>query len=468
MDMPSDAFDGDQREDDTFQRAATLRSGIAAPIFGLIERAADGPIPVRVDAWDGSSAGPSDAVLTLSVRSARALRRLLWAPNELGAARAYASGELDLTAVDGDLLAGFTDPRIAEAAARSRGTGGARLALWLDLLALAADTGQLRRPLAPPPEEARVRGSLHSRRRDAAAISHHYDIGNEFYRLLLGHSMVYSCAYWTHDPSSTYSVDQAQRDKLDLVCGKLALQPGQRLLDVGCGWGSLVVHAATRYQVRAVGITLSEQQAAYAVEAAARAGVSDQVEIRLQDYRDVADAPYDAVASVGMAEHLGEQQYQEYCSRIRDVLKPGGRLLHHQITAAHPGAGRRRRGGFIGRYIFPDGDLRPLGEVVCRLEDAGLEVRDVESLREHYVLTLAAWAANLDEQWASACELSTPTRARIWRLYLIGCAAAFASGRISVHQILAVRHGEAGMVAMPRVRTDWLPSFPETRGDHER
>lgn len=458
MDMSRPARDED-RQDSTASQAGSSRPDVAELLYGLVERAAGTPIPLRVRAWDGSEAGPPEAMLTLSLQSARALRRMLWSPGELGAARAYVAGELDLTAEDGDLIAAFADPRMARAAANARRERGALLPLWLDLLALAADQRQLGPPLPPPPAEARVKGRIHSRRRDAAVISHHYDLGNDFYRLLLGPSMVYSCAYWTRDLSTTYTVDQAQRDKLDLVCGKLGLQPGQRLLDVGCGWGSLVIHAAASYKVQAVGVTVSEQQAAYALEAAGRAGVGDLVEIRVQDYRDIDDGSYDAVASVGMAEHLGGQHYQEYCAQIWELLRPGGRLLHHQITAAHPSEGRRRRNGFIGRYIFPDGDLRPLGEVIRRLEDAGLEVRDVESLREHYMLTLAAWATNLDSHWSAACSLTSPTRVRIWRLYLIGCAAAFATGAVSIHQAVAVRPLPTGDAGLPRRRSEWLPDI---------
>lgn len=224
--------------DESSQSRGNSRVGVAELLYGLIERVAGTPLAIRVEAWDDSTAGPADAALTLSVRSARAISRLLWAPGELGAARAYVAGDLDLSANSAAILGAFSDPSIASAVANARRSGRARLGLWLDLLALAVDTGQLRLSPPVPSEEAHVRGRLHSRRRDAAAISHHYDLGNDFYRLLLGDSMVYSCAYWTADPGETYALEEAQRDKLEVVCGKLALQPGQRLLDVGCGWGS--------------------------------------------------------------------------------------------------------------------------------------------------------------------------------------------------------------------------------------
>jgi cyclopropane-fatty-acyl-phospholipid synthase len=439
---------GDHRPSETMPRS------LAGTLIDLIERQTGGPIPVAVRAWDGSVAGPDDAVLTITLARARALRWLLWSPGELGAARAYVAGDLDF---DGDLLEALSHPRMIEAATRARGHGGRNLAGWLRLVGLARRNAVLGAALAAPADEIRLRGRLHSRRRDAAAIRHHYDVGDAFYRLILGSSMVYSCGFWSADPSEEYTVDDAQRDKLDLVCGKLGLSPGQRLLDVGCGWGGLVVHAASHYGVQAVGVTVSAGQVAVARERAAAAGVADLVEIRLQDYRDVNDRSFDAIASVGMAEHLGAQQYPQYCDRVLRLLRPGGRLLHHQITAADPASASQRRHGFIGRYVFPDGELRPLGQVVGALEHAGLEVCDVEGLREHYLLTLTAWEANLTAQWSNACRASTPTKARIWRLYLLGSAAAFATGRISVHQVLACRPAGDGRPVLSRLRSTWMP-----------
>jgi cyclopropane-fatty-acyl-phospholipid synthase len=271
---------------------------------------------------------------------------------------------------------------------------------------------------------------------------------------VLGPSIVYSCAYWAEPPSGAFGLDDAQRAKLDLVCRKLGLQPEQRLLDVGCGWGSLVLHAAREYGVRAVGVTLSREQAALARERAEASGLADRVEIRQQDYRAVDDGPYDAIASVGMAEHVGARQVDVYASALRALLVPGGRLLHHAI-ASHPEASGKReepRSSFIDRYVFPDGELEPLGSTVTALDRAGFEVRDVENLREHYTLTLRAWVSRLEEHWEAAVRLTSQGRARVWRLYMVAAALAFEFGEITVNQTLAVARAPDGRSGMPMTR----------------
>ncbi|KAA0930768.1 SAM-dependent methyltransferase, partial [Streptomyces apricus] len=310
-------------------------------------------------------------------------------------------------------------------------------------------------PPAPPREEVRRHSRLsrlHTKRSDRRAISHHYDVGNDFYELVLGPSMVYSCAYW-ETPDGT--LEDAQRDKLSLVARKLDLKPGMRLLDVGCGWGSMAVHAAREYGVRVVGVTLSQEQAAYARKRVAQEGLTDRVEIRVQDYRDVADGPYDAISSIGMAEHVGSERYLEYARDLFGLLKPGGRLLNHQI-------GRRpwqdesayELDGFIDAYVFPDGELAPIGETVTQLERAGFEVRDVESIREHYALTLRRWVADLEARWPEAVRLAGPGRARVWRLYMAASALAFERNQIGVNQVLAVRTPQSGASGLPlRTRT---------------
>ncbi|MBU3870331.1 cyclopropane-fatty-acyl-phospholipid synthase family protein, partial [Streptomyces sp. 4503] len=310
-------------------------------------------------------------------------------------------------------------------------------------------------PPAPPREEARTGfGPLHSLRRDKKAISHHYDVGNDFYELVLGPSMVYSCAYWDDGPDA--ALEDAQRAKLDLVCRKLALRPGQRLLDVGCGWGSMVLHAAREYGVRAVGVTLSEEQAAYARKRIADAGLTDQVEIRVQDYREVPDGPYDAISSIGMAEHVGSVRYAEYTAILHRLLRPGGRLLNHQIARRpQPDEEAYHVDEFIDRYVFPDGELAPVGRTVTQLEEAGFEVRDVEAIREHYALTLRSWVANLERSWPRAMRLTSPGRARVWRLYMAACALSFERNRIGVNQILAVRTPESGTSGLPLRARDW-------------
>ncbi|MGY2067838.1 class I SAM-dependent methyltransferase [Blastococcus sp. SYSU DS0619] len=401
------------------------------------------PLPLSVRCWDGSERVVEGAP-TLVVRDRKALRRLVLAPGELGLARAYVSGDLD---IEGDLYAALSFPDDLPS----------RPDLRLDRRTLTRLAGPLLRlgvlgpPPSPPPEEARMRGIRHSLHRDRHAISHHYDVGNDFYRLLLGPSLVYSCAYFP-EPGAT--LEQAQEAKLDLVCRKLGLSPGMRLLDVGCGWGSLALHAASRYGVSVVGVTISAAQAELARRRITDAGVADLVEIRLQDYREVHDGPFDAIASVGMAEHVGRAQLPAYAARLHDLLRPGGRLLNHAI-ARGPAAGPDRPdpGSFLTRYVFPDGELQPLATHVQVLEEAGFEVCDTEALRRHYALTCRAWVRNLEEHWAEAVAASSPGRARVWRLYLAGSALAFERHRAGVNQVLAVRPG--GDSRLPLLRPDW-------------
>jgi cyclopropane-fatty-acyl-phospholipid synthase len=430
----------------------------------LAERLLGAPLPVRIRAWDGSESGPPGAPV-LRVRHRRALRRLLWRPGELGLARAWVAGELD-TDGDGELyrlldgLAGLVWEKSERAARPGVRTTLARLrdpdvrAAVRELLAL----GGLLPPPPPPPEERRRSfGARHTRFRDRRAISHHYDVGNDFYALVLGPSMVYSCAYWAPDSDGTAAdLAAAQRAKLDLVCRKLALRPGMRLLDVGCGWASLVLHAAREYGVHAVGVTLSQEQAAYARERVAEEGLADRVEIRVQDYREVRDGPYDAIASIGMAEHVGREPYRRYADSLYALLRPGGRLLNHQI-ARRPLADESAYAvdEFIDAYVFPDGELAPVGQTATVLEEAGFEVRDLESLREHYALTLRAWVANLESAFAEASRLSSYGRARVWRLYMAASALAFERNRIGVNQILAVRTDDDGGSGLPLRTREW-------------
>ncbi|CAM5607745.1 Class I SAM-dependent methyltransferase OS=Streptomyces alboniger OX=132473 GN=CP975_14210 PE=3 SV=1 [Streptomyces alboniger] len=428
----------------------------AQRLKSLVEQLLGAPLPVRVRAWDGSQAGPPGAP-TLVVRNRRAVRRLLWKPGELGLARAWVAGDLD---IEGDLYAGLD---LMSGFVWERGDDARTLAQALrdpefraaarGLIAIAGPP----LPPAPPREEVRrPRRGLHTKRTDRRAISHHYDVGNDFYEIVLGPSMVYSCAYWTDPEADGGTLEAAQRDKLELVSRKLSLRPGQRLLDVGCGWGSMAIHAAREHGVSVVGITLSDEQAAYARKRVAGEGLTDRVEIRVQDYRDVADGPYDAISSIGMAEHVGSERYLEYAEDLFRLLKPGGRLLNHQI-------GRRPQHDesaydideFIDAYVFPDGELAPIGTTVTQLERAGFEVRDVESLREHYALTLRRWVANLEADWARAVRLTSPGRARVWRLYMAASALAFEHNQISVNQVLAVRTAESGDSGMPLRSRTW-------------
>lgn len=430
----------------------------AAPrLHALAEKVLRTPVPVRIRAWDRSEAGPPGAP-TVVIRHRRALRRILWRPGELGLARAWVAGEID---IEGDLyeaLDGISRVLWERGGAPEPARGLPALARDPAVRSAARELVRLAGPWPPPPppsEEVRHRTGLrHTPHRDRRAISHHYDVGNEFYELVLGPSMVYSCAYWDETgPAGT--LDGAQQAKLDLICRKLALRPGLRLLDVGCGWGSLLLHAAREYGVHAVGVTLSHEQAAYARKRIADAGLTDRVEVRVQDYREVADGPYDAIASVGMAEHVGSAQYRAYVAALHGLLKPGGRLLNHQIARRpEPDEAAYEIDDFIDAYVFPDGELAPVGRTVGLLEEAGFEVRDLESLREHYARTLRAWVARLEEHWTEANRFVTPGRARVWRLYMAASALAFEHNRIGVNQILAVRTPPGGASGLPpRART---------------
>ncbi|MFG2850052.1 class I SAM-dependent methyltransferase [Streptomyces mirabilis] len=428
----------------------------ALRLKSLVEQLVGAPLPIRIRAWDGSEAGPPGAPAVV-VRNRRALRRLLWKPGEVGLARAWVAGDLG---VEGDL---YTALDLLSGLVWDRGEDARGVAEALrDPEVRAAVRGLVKMgglplPPSPPQEEMRRRRRhLHTKRSDQRAISHHYDVGNDFYEIVLGPSMVYSCAYWEDGGT----LEAAQRDKLELIAQKLDLRPGQRLLDVGCGWGSMAIHAAREHGVSVVGVTLSHEQAAYARKRVADEGLTDRVEIRVQDYRDVADGPYDAISSIGMAEHVGAERYLEYAEVLYSLLKPGGRLLNHQI--ARPP--RRDESAydvdeFIDAYVFPDGELAPIGTTVTQLERAGFEVRDVESIREHYALTLRRWVTNLEAQWARAVALTGPGRARVWRLYMAASAVAFERNRIGVNQVLAIRTPEpSGASGMPLRARTWNPA----------
>jgi cyclopropane-fatty-acyl-phospholipid synthase len=417
--------------------------GAAAAIAPLLTHFFSGPLPLRVQFWDGTSLGPPEGD-TLQVRSPDAVRRMLWSPSELGLARTFVEGEL---AFEGDV---FEMLAVLRAAAPSHVRTGPRLP-WQALRA-AHRLGALGRPLHPPPEEAAPRGRLHSRTRDAQVVRHHYDVSNGFYAMVLGPAMTYSCARFTSDADT---LEGAQESKHDLICRKLGLPDGsgQRILDVGCGWGSLAIHAARHYGARVVGVTLSPAQAQSARDRVAAAGLDRQVEIRLQDYRDVRDSAFDGIASVGMFEHVGSSKSAEYFGAMRRLIRPEGRLLNHAISSA--GGSRIGSRSFIGRYVFPDGELVDVGKVVLAMEEAGFEVRDVESLREHYAKTLRAWVGNLQQHWEAAVAEVGVRRARVWQLYMAASANGFEDARISVHQVLGVLAAPDGRSGMPPTRRAW-------------
>jgi cyclopropane-fatty-acyl-phospholipid synthase len=418
---------------------------MAPSVAQLVEDVLGTDLPVSIEAFDGSRTGPPDAPTALVFRSPTAFQRILTAPGELGLGRAYVAGDLDVRGSIWDVLA--LRDRLPSMSLDPR--------QLLGVLRLVGATG-LKRP-APLPEEARLHGRRHSKSRDAAAIAHHYDVSNEFYRMVLGPSMTYSCAVWDQ-PAVT--LEAAQEAKYDLISRKLDLRPGMRLLDIGCGWGGMVMHAARHHGVTAVGVTLSRRQAELAEKRIAEAGLGDKVEVRLQDYRDVNDGPYDAISSIGMFEHVGLEKVKEYFDKVHSALRPQGRFLNHAIGRPPFKRGRPRFArSFIDKYVFPDGELHEVGTIVSAIQQAGFEVRHLENLREHYALTLRAWVANLETNWDAAVAQAGPARARIWRLYMAGSAVNFEVGSTQIHQVLATR-SDGGTSAMPL-----RPVFDRATGD---
>ncbi len=403
-----------------------------AELFAMVAGPATG---IEFTAYDGSKAGTPGAPIRLEVCSPRAVQLLLSSPGQLGLARAYVAGEL---AVDGDMY---------EALSSLADLGLGHLS-WADRARVAralAPFAKGYRRVPPPPEEVRLRGFRHSKRRDGDAIHHHYDVSNRFYEWVLGPSMTYTCAVYPHADAT---LEQAQAEKYDLVCRKLDLQPGQRLLDVGCGWGGMVLHAVQHYGVRAIGATLSRQQAEYAQRRIADAGLTDRAEVRFQDYRDVPERDFDAISSIGLTEHIGVANYPSYFKTLRAKLRPQGRLLNHCITRTDPEAKATYRHGFINRYVFPDGELVPVSRIMTAMEDEHLEVRHEENLREHYALTLRDWGRNLDAHWDEAVAEVGAGKARVWRLYMAASRLGFDRNMIQLHQVLLTRSDD-GLAGVP-------------------
>ena len=405
----------------------------------VFDRVTGGGTGIEFRAYDRSRSGPRDAPVSVELRSPRAVSYVVQARNDLGLARAYVAGELE---VHGDLHDALW--RLWQAGDDGNIPVRERLRM---LRALGLRT---LRPVAPPAEEVRPRGRLHSKLRDSQAVSHHYDVSNRFYRWILGPSMAYTCAVY---PDADATLEEAQFEKFDLVCRKLALRPGMRLLDVGCGWGSMVLHAVRHYGVEAIGVTLSSRQVEYAQAAIADAGLADRAEVRLLDYRDVPESDFDAISSIGLTEHVGRAQMPGYFAFLHGKLRPQGRLLNHCITRANDKDPNLMKDGFIDRYVFPDGELSGPGRIISTMHDAGFELRHEENLREHYSRTLAAWSRNLDEHWDDAVADVGEARARVWRLYLAGSQVSFDGNWIQLHQVLGTR-SEDGRAGMP-LRPDW-------------
>ncbi|HVY78191.1 MAG TPA: cyclopropane-fatty-acyl-phospholipid synthase family protein [Solirubrobacterales bacterium] len=378
--------------------------------------------PFTVEFWDGTRLPASNgAGPTFFVRSPRAAAHVLRAPGQLGLGRAYVSGDIDVDDMDAviEVLDGWQPPALDGAAKRRLLLGAVRAAGF-------------QRPPRRPQAELVLSGRRHSKERDAKAVRHHYDVSNEFFALFLDQSMTYSCAFWAEGAET---LERAQEEKLDTVARKLALQEGDRVLDVGCGWGAFPLRAATRYGAKVLGITLSPPQAEEARRRAEAAGVADRVEVRVMDYRDLAASGerFDAIASIGMVEHVGEVQIDEYARTLAGLLEPGGRLLNHGIARLRhtdPEAG-----AFSERYVFPDGEPLHLSRVLLALERAGFVARHVSEHGADYAETLRHWARRLDENLEEAIRLAGPERVRVWRLYLRAARNGFESGFLSIYQV---------------------------------
>ncbi|HET7326668.1 MAG TPA: class I SAM-dependent methyltransferase [Nocardioidaceae bacterium] len=412
------------------------------PIAAAFAALADGPLPFRVTAYDASSAGPPDAAIGLHLANERAAAYLVTAPGELGLARAYVAGDLQLSGVHPG------NPYLA-----LRTLGDALLSRRpepRDVLRLATAIGVRRiiPPPPPPPQESLpdwrriTSGWLHSRGRDAEAIHHHYDVSNRFYEMVLGPSMTYTCSCY---PTADSTLEQAQEHKHDLVARKLGLAEGMRLLDVGCGWGGMVMHAAREYGVRALGVTLSQEQAKWARAEIKRQRLDHLAEVRYMDYRNVRETGFDAISSIGLTEHIGVRSYPAYFGALWERLRPGGRLLNHCITRPDNVHTPRVRGGFIDRYIFPDGELTGSGTIITAMQNTGFEVRHSENLREHYARTCAAWCTNLVDNWEECVREAGEPTAKAWGLYLAGSQIGFETNQVQLHQVLGVRlHDDGG------------------------
>lgn len=412
------------------------KRGIAEIINGFF----DGGLPIKLSVYDGSVAGDTTSPYGMRIVNKRGLAYILTASGDLGLARAYVSGDLEIEGTHpGDpypllkLIVGNTDfarPSVTELAAIVKTLGLSNFV-----------------PPKPPAHEhlpawrhavegVRTAGlkalKRHTHERDADAIHHHYDVSNTFYEYVLGPSMAYTCAVF---PSADATLEEAQAEKFDLICRKLGLKPGMRLLDVGCGWGSMVRHAAKHYGVKALGVTLSREQAAWAAEAIKRDGLDDLAEVRFSDYRDVTEKDFDAISSIGMTEHIGVKNYPSYFGFLHGLLKDDGRLLNHTITR-NDNTNNGGAGAFIDRYVFPDGELAGSGTIVAAGEDAGFELQHHENFRRHYAKTLTGWNKNLVDNWDACIAETDLGTAKVWGLYMAGSRVGFEQNQIQLHHTL--------------------------------
>ena len=430
------------------KNVAQTRAGTRLTLAEVFECLLARPAPVRFEAYDGSAYGPEDAHVRLELKNERGLAYLVTAPGDLGMARAYVSGDLDIHGIHpGDPYEGMV---LLLRAMRFRRPAPAQVVQLLRSIGLSHMV-----PPPPPPQEhlprwrRMVEGFRHSPERDGKVIQHHYDVSNRFYEMVLGPSMTYTCAVFE---SESTTLEEAQHAKYDLVARKLDLQQGQRLLDVGCGWGGMVRHAAREYGVRALGVTLSREQAEWAQHRIKEEGLEHLAEVRHLDYRDVQETGFDAVSSIGLTEHIGVDNYPAYFGFLREKMLPGARLLNHCIT--RPDNKPTQTGAFIDRYVFPDGELTGSGRIITEAQNAGLEVHHEENLRVHYAMTLAGWCHNLEENWDECVAEVGEGTARVWGLYMAGSRMGFERNEIQLHQVLATRTDDQGVSGFP-LRPDW-------------